>query len=204
MPETSVDYFGFTRVGQKTPLLVRAPEEKRETLRERHGRDGVIFTEARDMPSLEALLEAHEVGYTVLQLPPPFADDEVVAAPSHSDWRTDASTRLAAAVEDASNGDALFHENYAFIPALREEDLDHFLAQAHAMFGNDDTTEGDWQQLLFEAEQLVAGQDPPVLAALEDEPPVPNEIHPLLTTDDLRLTKGVGAIGGPPPLVHSY
>src|SRR6266545_1215909 len=102
---SSVDYLGFVAVKEKTPVLARANEDERKALRRQHGADAIIFTEAADMPALEALLEANQVGYAFLEMPAPLADAPVVAAPSSNlGWRDDARRRLRSAVDDAGKG----------------------------------------------------------------------------------------------------
>jgi hypothetical protein len=200
-----IDYLGFVAVGKKTPLLVRADDDDdRDVIRDRHGSEGVIFTTAADMPSLEALLEAHEVGFAFLQTPSPLADSPVVASPSvHLSWRDDARRRLSHALDDRERGDAIFHEDYAFIPALATDAVDGFLDRAFQLLDNSETTEDQWNDLLVEASRDVAALDPVTPATDEETEPSSTGPAPLFSTADLVLTRHRGALGGPPPLVRS-
>lgn len=200
---TSIDYLGFVAVGEKTPLLVHAEENERETVRALHGADGVIFTEAADMPSLEALLRANEVIYAVLQTPPPLADNPIVAAPSANlEWRQDAKRRLAQALDDREKGDAVFHEDYSFLPALNLETLDSTLERAHRLLDDPATTQEGWEAFLLAMSEAVASLDPDVVPAESDAPDVAPERAPYFSTTDLALTLHRGALGGPPPLAR--
>jgi hypothetical protein len=199
----AVDYLGFVKVGDRTPLLVRAPEEERDQVRKTHAREKVIFTQAQDMPSLEELLAAHEVDYAVLQLPAPLADDTAGAPTMASaDWKQRAKARLDRAVEDAPKGDAIFEEDLSFVPALLSEDLDRFLDEAHAFLGRNDATEEAWNAFLLEADLRSALGDPPVLDNLEEGPIATEGPRPLFWVEDLGLQSSRGAIGGPRPLAH--
>lgn len=203
---SAVDYLGFVAVKNQTPVLARANESDRERLKRQHGAGGIIFTNAADMPTLEALLRAHEVGYAFLEAPAPLADSPVVAAPSPNlGWRDDARRRLRSAVDDIGKGDAVFHEDYSFVPALDTDGLDAFLAEAHTFLGREDTTEEGWDELLMSFAGRVAEGDPPVLVILDDrsvDDDDEEEPLPLLGFADLELDLGRGALGGPPPLVQ--
>jgi hypothetical protein len=202
---SNVDYLGFVAVADKTPLLVRAEDdETRDLIRDRHGPQGVIFTEADDMPSLEALLQAHQVGYAFLEAPRPFADKPIVAAPaSHLPWREDARRRLTHALDDRERGDAIFHEDYAFVPALWLDGLDRFLEHAYYLLEKADTSEDEWNKFLVESATEVAAFDPAVSTSKDDAGPAAPEPVPLFTLADLALTEQRGALGGPPPLARS-
>jgi hypothetical protein len=200
---SSVEYLGFVKVGDRTRLLVRAPEEERDRVKEAHERDEVIFTRAKDMPSLEALLQAHQVDYAVLQLPPPLADGETTETGPDNDWRTQASARLAQSVEQAVKGGAMLHEELSFIPALPADDLDDFLARAEKLLGLPGTTNADWNEFLLNQDRRVAAADPSSVVDSDEVAASEDGAAPLLTASDLSLAYTRGAIGGPRPLVDS-
>src|SRR4051812_22584865 len=97
----SVDYLGFVKIGERTPLLVRADDAQREVLLGSSPRGDVIFTRAQDMPSLEDLLAVHAVEYAVLQLPIPFEGNADLAPVEFADWKDAERARLANHVANA-------------------------------------------------------------------------------------------------------
>jgi hypothetical protein len=201
-----VEYFGTVQVQGRTPLLARAGEDDRDEIRRIHS-GGVIFTDSADMPSLEELLEAHQVDYAVLEPTAPSADDEFVEISTEPrDWRDAARQRLDFHVE-AGDRDELMDEEFAFIAALAGDELDDFLKRAHHMLGDGSSTEEAWTSFLESEDAAVGAADsgsalPPLERAFESQPEdVP---APLFSPAEIRLEFSRGAIGGPAPLVDGF
>jgi hypothetical protein len=203
---STIDYLGFVVAGEETRPLFRAsedepPDRARVHVEDRRrGDDRRIVTHAKDMRTLEELLEAHEVTYTVLQLPPPLTDDDLALMDAVADWRARLRAGIARTVEQTAIG-GVVAEDLSFIPALGADELDEFLAQSDEFLADPATTETDWNALVKEQERRIAASDPPVIAASEEPDAIEEERPPLLTIDDLTLRYDRGAIGGPRPLV---
>jgi hypothetical protein len=199
----SVDYLGFVKVGERTPLLVRADDSEREKVLRSAPPGGVIFTRAEDMPSLEDLLAAHAVDYAVLQLPLPLEGGGDLAPLEIADWRDEARSRLIAHVEGAQRDEFVFDEDLSFVPSLAADALDAFLARADSELQRRDTSPAQWDAFLLAEDQRVVDDHATVEDASEeheeDDAPAP-----LFTTEHLRLNYSSGALGGPAPLAsHS-
>jgi hypothetical protein len=199
----SVRYFGtLETIDGQTPLIARANDGLRDATR-REASGGVIFTDAKDMPSLEVLLAVHGVLYAVLEAPAPDVEERTVDLHVPTTWRDEVSDRLAFNL-DIADRDEVMDEDFVFLASLDSDHIDAFLDRAHKLLSDESAKEQDWQALV-EEESLAAeerlGHTP--FAPIETGPveDTASESAPLLLSlDDLDIEFSRGAFGGPRPL----
>jgi hypothetical protein len=156
----------------------------------------VVLTE-QDMPSLQTLLEEHRVKTAILYVE---ATRESVALEAGLSWHAQAQSRLRDALERSGSLDPL-DEDFAFLAALDDENLDRFLHEADEHLGRSVLSPASWERFLHRwARQAFSP-----LELLEPEPPAvadEDENRPLFELGDLAERPIGGAIGSPTPLPH--
>jgi hypothetical protein len=206
MAEETLAYHGFVETeSYGNPSLVRATSGRARERAKREYTGGVIFLNEEDMPSLQELMARGEIkSAVVIESAAPVVDESLVRLP-HADWRIEAGRRLRFNAEIADQTDVM-DEDYVFLSALPDDDLDDVLSRAEALLGDRTTTEATWDAFLDrEAERAstTAAHDPIPLPKDErqgkrrvEEP----SWRPLISLESLGVEFTRGAVGGPRPL----